>query len=235
VRCWQDVRRWQDRGSVATTPTSLRQNCSEQSLCTQDARPSQTPVPAQRNRANQQASSPLPARRESVIKYTGKRSCLRGCGCRVGGRRVVGRRAGPFPAPSRRSYNDGRRTCTLLGVKLDSRNVISSDGLRGQVMQVLAEYWGARAQAARPAHTAAMCARAMQKREKKKNPQFTAAVIGTNGLVISQISGKLSFRRRTLKASPNLQPRFTTRLSKVEWYYFFEICEKFFARISLWG
>ena len=64
------------------------------------------------------------------------------------------RRAGPT--------TNGRRT--LLGVKLDSRNVISSDGLRGQVMQVLAEYWGARAQAARPAHTAAMCARAMQKR-----------------------------------------------------------------------
>ena len=37
--------------------------------------------------------------------------------------------------------------------------MISSDGLRVQVMQVLAEYWGARAQAARPAHTAAMCAR----------------------------------------------------------------------------
>jgi len=39
----------------------------------------------------------------------------------------------------------------------------------------------------------------------------------------------------TLKASLNLQPRFTTRLSQGECYYFFEICEKFFVRMALWG
>ena len=40
-------------------------------------------------------------------------------------------------------------------------------------------------------------------------------------------------RRLLVRKEVEQPPRFTTRLSKVEWYYFFEICEKYFARISL--